>query len=130
MYLSEPIQSLPNLPHVKQLDHIRELPEAMATNLDTWDFVKGRDRDGREFEFMVFKKVQSKLRQIRDLWRTRLEQADNPDDQALEQLSRYQNLLSEMDQRIAPRSENGFAQTVYLVRNPSANGRFIRLPLD
>ena len=130
MYLSAPNQRLPNLPLVKQLVHIWDLPGELATNLDTLDFDKGLDRDGREFEFLEFNQVHSNLLQVRDVWRTRLEQADTPDDQVWDQFGRYQNLLDEMKQRVAPRSENGSDQKLYLVRNPPANGRFINLPLD
>ena len=123
MHLEEAPPPGPSLRHLKRLQPIRPaVPEKLAIKLDDWgDFGQGQDRDRNSFELLDFELIHSRLSQLLDTWQEELRQLDDPGNPAWAQLEVSRKLLNQVGFRIAPESQNGMAQRVYLVRNPPDN---------
>lgn len=128
MYLEEASLAGPTPHHVKRLQPIRpEIPEQLAIKLDAWDFDQAQDRDRNPLERCDFELIRSKLSQLLNDWLEELRQLENPGNPAWAELKDFKDLLGKVKYRVAPKSQNGRAQRVYLVRNPPDNEGMINL---
>ena len=119
MYLEEAFLPGPTPRHAKRLQPIRpEIPEKLASKLDDWGFDRDQDRDRNPVEWLAYESIRSQLRQLLNTWEEELRQCDDPDHPDWAQLGVSRNLLGKVGFRIAPESQNGMVQRVYLVRNP------------
>ena len=119
MYLEEAFLLGPTPRHAKRLQPIRpEIPEKLAFKLDDWGFDRGQDRDRNPVEWLEYESIRSELGQLLNTWEEELRQCDDPDHPDWAALGISRKLLSQVRLRAAPKSRNGLAQRIYLVRNP------------
>ena len=127
MYLQEATlgQSSRQAKHLDPLGRA-EIPEAIATILDDWDFGQVQDRDGNPCEVLVYDDIGSRLVRLQDDWQTRLQETDTSDNPVRNEFNRYRSLLALADH--AARSQG---KRIYLVKNPPTLGPiYLRRPQD